>query len=126
MSEVVVDAGACARRTHSPARPGRRLFLFLAVRCEGAGRGRGRLFIQPMHCFAIRTRRGVYSRAGYLAAAAGRQQQKQQLEEQQQQPSLHRKIKTQILGQPNPGTKGKKKSFRAHFETYSNTHFVAS
>ena len=38
----------------------------------------------------------------------------------------HRKIKTQILGQPNPETKGKKKCFRAHFETHSKSHFVAS
>ena len=29
----------------------------------------------------------------------------------------HRKIKTQILGQRNPETKGKKYIFRAHFET---------
>ena len=40
--------------------------------------------------------------------------------------SEHRKIKTQILGQPNPETKGKKYIYRAHFETYSKTHFVAS
>ena len=40
--------------------------------------------------------------------------------------SVHRKIKTQILGQPNPETKGKKNIFKAHFETYSKTHFVAS
>ena len=38
----------------------------------------------------------------------------------------HRKIKTQILEQPNPETKGNKNMFRAHFETYSKTHFVAS
>ena len=36
------------------------------------------------------------------------------------------KFKTQILGQPNPEVKGKKIIFRAHFETYSKAHFVAS
>ena len=39
---------------------------------------------------------------------------------------LHRKFKTQILGQPNPETKGNKIVFRAHFESYSKSHFVDS
>ena len=40
--------------------------------------------------------------------------------------ATHRKIKIQILGQPNTETKGKKNIFTAHFETYSKSHFVAS
>ena len=38
----------------------------------------------------------------------------------------HRKSKTQILGKPNPETKYKENIFRAHFESYSKTNFVAS
>ena len=41
-------------------------------------------------------------------------------------PHPHRKIKTQILGQPNLETKGKNNNFRARFETYSKPRFVAS
>ena len=40
--------------------------------------------------------------------------------------AAHRKNKTQILGQPNPETKGKKYIFGAHFKTHSKTRFIAS
>ena len=39
--------------------------------------------------------------------------------------TLYRKIKTQILGQPNAETKGKRNIFRARCETYSKPRFVA-
>ena len=37
-----------------------------------------------------------------------------------------RKIKTRVLGQPNPETEGEKNIFRAHLQTYSKTYFFAS